>query len=117
MLRELAAVAFSDIGDLFDHNGQPVPVHRLDPITRSAVAAVSIGRVDGPAGVVSETFRVRFWDKLRALELLARHLGLDRTPPPLEAVLWALPPTTRALVVSALSASPHPAEHATGEFV
>ena len=104
VLRELAAVAFSDIGDLFDHNGRPVAVHQLDPITRSAVAAVSIGRVNGPAGVVSERFRVRFWDKLRALELLARYVGLDRPPPPLTAVLDALPEHVRAKVVAALAA-------------
>jgi phage terminase small subunit len=106
VLNELAAVAFSDIGDLFDHNGRPVPVHQLDPITRSAVAAVSIGRANGPAGVVSETFHVRFWDKLRALELLARHMGFDRPPPPLTTVLDALPEHVRAEVVAALAASP-----------
>ena len=106
VLRELAAVAFSDIGDLFDHNGRPVPVHRLDPMARRAIAAVSIGRVDGPAGVVSERFHVRFWDKLRALELLARYVGLDRPPPPLTAVLDALPEHVRVEVVAALSAPP-----------
>ena len=106
VLQELAAVAFSDIGDLFDHTGRPVPVHRLDPITRRAIAAVSIGRVDGPAGVVSERFHVRFWDKLRALELLARYVGLDRPPPPLTAVLDALPEHVRVEVVAALSAPP-----------
>jgi len=106
VLRELAAVAFSDIGDLFGPDGRPVPVHQLDPVTRCAIAAVSTGRVDGPAGVVSEQFRVRFWDKLRALELLARYLGLDRPPPPLTAVLDALPEHVRLKVVAALSAPP-----------
>ena len=105
VLRELAAVAFSDIGDLFDSDGRPIPVHRLDPATRCAIAAASIGRVNDPAGVVSEKFHVRFWDKLRALELLARHLGLDRPPPPLTAVLDALPDPIRARVVAALAAS------------
>ncbi len=106
VVRELAAIAFSDIGDLFDSNGRPIPVHRLDPVTRRAIAAVSIGRVDGPAGVVREKFSVRFWDKLRALELLARYLGLDRPPPPLTAVLDALPEHVRLKVVTALSAPP-----------
>ncbi len=105
VLRELAAVAFSDIGELFDHNGRPVPVHQLELVTRRAVAAVSIGRVGGPAGVVSETFHVRFWDKLRALELLARHLGVDRPPPPLTAVLDALPEHVRANVAATLAAT------------
>ena len=102
----LAAVALTDIKDLFGHDGRPAPVRHLDPVSRSAVAAVSIGRVNGPAGVVSEKFHVRFWDKLRALELLARHLGLDRPPPPLGAVLDTLPDHVRAKVVAALSAPP-----------
>ena len=105
VVRELAAVAFSDIGDLFDHTGRPVPIHCLDPMTRRAIAAVSIGRVDGPAGVVSERFRVRFWDKLRALELLAKYVGLDRLPPPLTAVLDALPEHVRVQVAAALAAN------------
>ena len=104
VLRELAAVAFSDIGDLFDHTGRPVPIHQLDPFTRRAIAAVSVGRVDDPACVVRERFHVRFWDKLRALELLARYVGLDRPPPPLTAVLDALPEHVRVKVVAALAA-------------
>ena len=111
VLRELAAVAFSDIGDLFDSDGRPIPVHQLDPATRRAIAAVSTGRVNDPAGVVSEKFHVRFWDKLRALELLARHLGLDRPPPPLTAILNALPDDIRAQTIAALSAA-LPAESA-----
>ena len=102
----LAAVALTDIKDLFGHDGRPAPVRHSDPVSRRAVAAVSIGRVNGPAGVVGEKFRVRFWDKLRALELLARHLGLDRPPPPLTAVLDALLEHLRAQVAAALAASP-----------
>ena len=105
VLRELAAIAFSDIGDLFDSDGRPIPVHQLDPATRRAIAAVSTGRVNDPAGVVSEKFHVRFWDKLRALELLARHLGLDRPLTPLAALLEALPARLRADVAAALSAA------------
>ncbi len=112
VLRELAAIAFSDIGDLFDSDGRPIPVHQLDPATRRAIAAVSTASVNDPTGVLSEKFHVRFWDKLRALELLARHLGLDRPLTPPAALLEALPARLRADVAAALSAA-LPAESAS----
>ena len=105
VLRELAAVAFSDIGDLFDSDGRPTPVHLLDPEARRAIAALTVTRVTDASGVTRETFRVRFWDKPRALEVLAGRLGFDRPPPPLAAVLEALPAELRAGVVAALSAA------------
>ena len=37
VLRELAAVAFSDIGELFDPSGRPIPLRELDPATRRAI--------------------------------------------------------------------------------
>jgi phage terminase small subunit len=104
LLRELAAVAFSDIGDLFDADGHPLPPHLIDPVSRSAVASLTVTRTVSASGEVTETFRVRFWDKLRALELLARHLGLSRPLPPLEAVLQLLPPELRTEVTATLAA-------------
>ena len=108
VLRELAAVAFSDIGDLFDFSGRPIPVHFLEPETRRAISALAVTRVTDASGIVSEKFHVRFRDKLRALELLARHLGLDRPLPPLETVLQLFPPALREQVVAALAAANGP---------
>ena len=105
LLRELAAVAFSDIGDLFDADGRPLPTHLIDPVTRGTIASLTVTRTVSASGDVTETFRVRFWDKLRALELLARHLGYGRPRPPLEAVLAALPERMRGDVMAALSAA------------
>ena len=39
VLRELAAVAFSDIADLFGPDGRPVPFHHLNPVMRRAGAS------------------------------------------------------------------------------
>ena len=105
MLRELAVIAFSDIGDLFDPDGRPIPVRQLDPATRRAIAARTLSSASDASGVTRETFHVRFWDKLRALELLARHLGFDRPLTPLAALLEALPARLRADVAAALSAA------------
>ena len=105
VVRELAATAFSDIGDLFDPDGLPQPPHLIDPIARLAVASLTVARTVSATGAVTETFRVKLWDKLRALELLARHLGLARPLTPLAALLGALPVRLRADVVAALSAA------------
>lgn len=110
-MRELAVIAFSDIGELFDLNGRPIPVHRLDPATRRAIAARTMSSATDASGVTRETFHVRFWDKQRALEMLARHFGFDRPHTPLAALLAALPAPLRGDVVAALSAA-LPAESA-----
>ena len=109
VLRELAVIAFSDIGDLFEPDGRPIAVHQLDPATRRAIATRTVSSATDASGVTRETFHVRFWDKLRALELLARHLGLDRPLTPLAALLEVLPARLRVDVAAALSAA-FPAE-------
>ena len=103
ILREISYAAFSDIGDLFDYNGRPIPVHQSDPVTRRAISALTVTRVTDASGVTRETFRVTFWDKPRALEMLARHLGFDRPLMPLEVVLATLPERMRGEVIAALS--------------
>ena len=103
VLRELAAVAFSDIGDLFDADGQPLPTHLIDPIARLAIESLTVARTVSATGAVTETFRVKFWDKGKALDLLARHLGLGRPLPPLETLLAHMPAGVRDEVRAALS--------------
>ena len=40
VLRELARLAYFDVGDLYDAQGERIPVYRLDPDTRAAITAV-----------------------------------------------------------------------------
>ena len=108
VLREIGFTAFSDIGELFDSAGRPLPLDRLNPAARRAVAELHLTRVTSAGGVVTETLRVKFCDKLAALQLLARHFGLDRPLTPLEAVLQLFPPALRAQVVAALAAANGP---------
>jgi hypothetical protein len=105
LLREQAAVAFSDIGELFDPDGRPLPPHLIAPIARLAIESLTVARTVNASGAVTETFRVKFWDKCKALDLLARHLGLGRPVPPLEALLAAMPDGLRDEVRAALSRS------------
>jgi len=67
VLRELAAITFSDIGQLYDDFGVPLPINELSAETRAAVQQYSKTR--------SGT-NVKMYDKLQAIELSMRHLGL-----------------------------------------
>ena len=67
LMRELANIAFFNLGELFDNNWNLLPWSRIPPRARQAV---EIKFKDGkPSGL-----RVR--DKLPALKMLAEHLGL-----------------------------------------
>jgi phage terminase small subunit len=84
VLREYMLLAFSDIGDVADFSGKEprlVDPSAIPPEARRAIASVKIRKVAGTkkrrGEVVTE---VRLWDKLNALEKLARHLGLFNEP-------------------------------------
>ena len=66
---ELRAIAFSDVGDLVDDRGKPIPMSELPPHVRAAISSVKVT----PDGKVIE---YKFWDKPGALQTMARHLGL-----------------------------------------
>src|SRR5262245_19295605 len=75
VLDELARVAFSDIGDLVDADGHLKPLHQLRDGTAGAVASVDVMSRNGN-GEPYTVLRIRLWDKVRALELLAKHYAL-----------------------------------------
>ena len=67
--RELSAVAFSSIGDIYRPDGALRPVCELAPHVQAAIASVKM-TPDGSA------VEYKFWDKIGALQIMARHLGL-----------------------------------------
>ena len=78
VLAELAALAFSDVGEMFDPaTGQLRPLGELTARVRASIASWeqidSKGPGEAPDAV---TTKVKVVDKVRALELLGRHLGL-----------------------------------------
>jgi phage terminase small subunit len=73
LVQELMKVAIYDPGKLYDDNGERIPVHRLDPDTRAAVAAVEDETVDGPGRVRTLTQKLKMADKIRAIELLGKY--------------------------------------------
>lgn len=80
VLFELLRIARSDLGGAFDDNGNLLPIREIPEDVRRAMAGVeTFEEFDGQGAQrvkVGETRKVKFWDKTRALELLAKHLGL-----------------------------------------
>ena len=67
VLREVAMLAHSDIGNIMHADGKVKLPHELDPVTRAAIASFEIdefGRI-----------KYKFWDKNAALEKAMKHLG------------------------------------------
>jgi phage terminase small subunit len=74
VIRELALVAFSDVGQLLDLGGDAPrlrPAGEIPEGARRAVGAIKVRRAGG-----AEVVEVRLWDKLAALRQLGQHLGL-----------------------------------------
>lgn len=66
-LREVAALSYSRVGELYDDHGEPIPVHLLPDHVQAAIASVETKG--------GKQF-ARFADKTTALGMMAKHLGL-----------------------------------------
>ena len=77
-LREAAYLAYSDITVLYDDKGHLKPMAEWPPEIRGAVAQVETVRrnIDHADGQTDQVIKVKVWDKLRALEMLFKHMGL-----------------------------------------
>jgi phage terminase small subunit len=78
VLQELAAVAFVDIRGFYDEHGNLKAMHQLTAAQGKALAGVeSMKRnVTAGDGVMDTVYKIKLWDKIRALETLAKHFGL-----------------------------------------
>lgn len=78
VLEELRRLAFSNIAYCFDPAGNLLPIQALPAEVRSAVASVKVitRNLTTGDGVVDTIHELKFWDKPRNLEMLARHFGL-----------------------------------------
>lgn len=80
VLKEQAAIAFSDPRALFDENGAMKPVHELDDAAAAALAAIEVEELFEGSGEsrerVGRLHKVKRWDKQKALEHLSRFLGM-----------------------------------------
>jgi phage terminase small subunit len=76
VLRELAKLAFYDISEIFDEDGNLLPVHRMDETARAAIAGLDMETTDGPGRVRTITQKVKLADKGLNLERLGKYLKL-----------------------------------------
>lgn len=78
VVKELAAVTFSDVRALFDANGNLLPIHELPDSVAAAVSSVKVvtKRIPGTDPVeVEHVAEIKLWDKNSAADKLMRHLG------------------------------------------
>lgn len=77
VLQEYARIAFADVRCIFDDNGTLIPIHELDDDTAAAVASVEVQTIGDKEGVMkTDTHKVKMYDKLNALGVLAKRLKL-----------------------------------------
>lgn len=76
VLRETAKLAFFDIRKMFDKDGKPLDIPKLDADTAAALVGLDVQDVaDNDGDYVGFVKKYKMADKLKALELLGRHLG------------------------------------------
>lgn len=80
VLQELAKLGFFDIRKLFDDSGKPLDVTGLDNETAACIAGLEVMDVYEGTGedkeFVGYVKKYKLSDKLKALELIGRHLGM-----------------------------------------
>jgi phage terminase small subunit len=82
VLEEYAKIAFSDIRKFYTIDGALKPIHDLDDDSAAILAGVEVmeEKVSDPAAdeviVVGQVKKIKTWDKVKALDSLARHLGM-----------------------------------------
>ena len=80
MLHELEKLVLFDIRKLFDSNGKPVDISILDDDTAACIAGLEVVDYFEGAGEDREfagyVKKYKLTDKLRAIELMGRHLGM-----------------------------------------
>jgi phage terminase small subunit len=79
VLKRFGKIAFSDIRTYFDKNGKLKPIHELDDDAAAAIASIEVeelwvgnGKSRTQVGVVK---KIRFFDKIRALEAINKMMG------------------------------------------
>jgi phage terminase small subunit len=81
VLEEIAKTAFTDIRALFDGHGRLKRPEDLEDDIASSIASIEV--VTKPGGMdedgnktVEHIHKIKQWDKIKALELLGKHLGM-----------------------------------------
>ena len=80
VLKELMRIATADLSGAYDEQGRLKPIHEIPEDTRRAMSGVKVFEEFEGFGAdrvkIGEVREVKFWDKPKSLEILARHLKL-----------------------------------------
>lgn len=74
--KELGHVALLDPADLFDDDGNLLPIRRMKPHVRRAISSIEVEHHKGRDGEPVATTKIKFWSKIDALDKLGKHLGM-----------------------------------------
>ena len=67
VLRELALIGFARVPDYLEIHGDTLIIRNYEELDGASIAAIEKG---------SGGWKVKFYDKLKALELIGKHLGM-----------------------------------------
>lgn len=84
-MEEIGRIAFSDIRRFFDANGNLKALSDLDDESAAVLSSMEVDELFDGYGEdrqqVGVTKKVRLWDKLKALEMLAKHFKIYSDAP------------------------------------
>ena len=86
VLQEISRLAFSDIRNVIDENGNVISPNDWDDDTAAAISSLEISSIGNGDGELITTRKIKTWDKTRALEQLSRCLGIGKGDGPTVAV-------------------------------
>lgn len=76
VIEEAARIGLFDPGSLFDESGALLPIKKMPPEVRAAIASIEVDELKASDGtVISRVKKIKLWDKNSALEKIMRHLG------------------------------------------
>lgn len=82
VMKEIGRVAFADIRKYFTGKNNMIPVTSLDDEAAAALAGVEVDELyhgsEGGKYWVGQTKKIKLNDKMKALEMLAKHFGIYR---------------------------------------
>ena len=76
ILEELSKIAFNDVRSIFDEHGALRRIADLDDNAAACIAGCDIVTVNKGEGEVEHVAKIKMTDKIRALELCGRHIGM-----------------------------------------
>lgn len=85
-MTEIGRIAYQDVRQFYDDEGNLIPIHELCDDAAAVLAGMDIDEIfeweDGVKKTVGVTKKIKRYDKTKALEMLAKHYKIfDHQPP------------------------------------